>query len=773
MNKLIKILLLTLILFLTCKFTVIACGPGFPEYIYDSSQILTDYYPLISGVGSTDIKKIPILNQNFEVIAPLWGPEYMLPVYLASKNKQFPDNLKTAWVTSVKDPDKYPITGFYGKEYNTYKSIKDWMEVRNKYSKIDSTDAENLLKDYPFYIDKATDIRFQTATKKLIDLGKRFNQGELAQWINYQDQMFGMYFTSSPLPVTLSSPNSWQIFVLSIKKLLKINITEKYLPSEMVQENEYQLAAIEYYKENYDKAIEMFNNIYSNKNNVRHNDAALSLGWSYISKANQKHESDLKAESKDAEKNYIESLKIAQSYYEKILTDSSLSDVKLEIDKYFDYVLYRTDPVARLVRAGKIILTTNDQDEFLRNQDDYINLWYKYFYNQIGNKKDVPEYQQYSKKIKESGDEFSQFLLAWMDLKSYSLDENINKYKETQSALWLIVAQRQVSPDNQQWSYINNEINKINSDSPFYLTAQYYNLSSQSSDPKLKETIKEPIKKLIAQSEKNKQYNTQNLFNNLMFNLSDNLMEKQKYSMMNYLNLYSTWFEQTSWVPYYQYLDFETKDREFFISKEMKQTLASTDLDKLNDLLSNENIFTPKIKQYLRLLLFTKATVENRLDISKNIAVLLAKNNSIISVDLSAFIKSKNIEEQKYLAARFILNYPGVTDLSNDNFDEFLLGSVSDIKTIDNFKRNWDISLEDVVVQNTDKMQNKIGEAVDKIIIDFASNNPKYQSVPESLSQLVDFAHFGPGTSGQKAFQLLHTNYPSSTWAKQTPYWYE
>ena len=62
---------------------------------------------------------------------------------------------------------------------------------------------------------------------------------------------------------------------------------------------------------------------------------------------------------------------------------------------------------------------------------------------------------------------------------------------------------------------------------------------------------------------------------------------------------------------------------------------------------------------------------------------------------------------------------------------------------------------------------------IDSTVIEFASKNPQYRLVPETLSKLVDFAHFGPGASGQRAFQLLHTNYPGSYWAKQTPYWYE
>lgn len=773
MNKQIRVIFLFFIIFTLFKLPVWGCGPGFPEYIYDPNQILDDYYPLINEVGNTNPEKNPILNNNFEVITPFWGPEYLLPVYLASQNKKLPDSIKVALVKFYNDPYRYPIGGIFGSEYEPEKSIENWMEVRNKYSKLDPIKIDKNSKINEFYINLATDHRFQAATDKLTNLGSRFSKDQLEQWINYQDYMFSEYFELPVVLVKPSSPTFWQKIVLSINRIIKKEDVKNQLPLEIAQENEYQLAAIEYYKENYDEAIKLFRNIYNDKNNVRHDEAALSLGWSYIAMANQKYEIDLKSNDKNADKNYINNLKIAQKYYEKISTDTSLSDVKLEIDKYLDYVLYRTDPVTRMSRASKIILNTSEPSEFIRNLDDYVNLWYKYFYNQISNQKNVPEYKIYSKKIKESGDEFSQFLLAWTAVKSNSIDENIAKFKETQSPLWLILAQRQVSPDDQQWLYIESEINKITIESPFYLTAQYYKLDSKSRDKKMSDAVKKSIDVLILQTENNKQYSSQNLFKSIMYELVDDLAEKQKYSVMNYLNSYSIYFEGISWAPYYRYLNFETSEREFFISNKMKQILATLNIDKLNELLSKEDIFNPKIKQYLRLLLFTKATIENRFDISKNMATILAKNNATISKELTAFIKSTNPEEQKFLGAKFILDYPGVTDTLNDNFDEFLLGGVSEIKSIDNFQRNWEVGYNNAVLENSIKKENKIGEMVDSTVIDFASKNPKYRLVPEALSKLVDFAHFGPGTSGQRAFQLLQANYPGSYWAKQTPYWYE
>jgi hypothetical protein len=57
----------------------------------------------------------------------------------------------------------------------------------------------------------------------------------------------------------------------------------------------------------------------------------------------------------------------------------------------------------------------------------------------------------------------------------------------------------------------------------------------------------------------------------------------------------------------------------------------------------------------------------------------------------------------------------------------------------------------------------------------YAAANPKNAQVPEALYWLVRVGRYG-GThnhSGKRAFQLLHKTYPTSTWAKRSPYFYD
>jgi len=57
----------------------------------------------------------------------------------------------------------------------------------------------------------------------------------------------------------------------------------------------------------------------------------------------------------------------------------------------------------------------------------------------------------------------------------------------------------------------------------------------------------------------------------------------------------------------------------------------------------------------------------------------------------------------------------------------------------------------------------------------FARANPKHPQVPEALYWMIRAGRWGGSYnhSGKRAFELLHKTYPTSTWAKRSPYYYD
>ncbi|MFZ0705337.1 MAG: hypothetical protein WAM71_07020 [Candidatus Korobacteraceae bacterium] len=65
-----------------------------------------------------------------------------------------------------------------------------------------------------------------------------------------------------------------------------------------------------------------------------------------------------------------------------------------------------------------------------------------------------------------------------------------------------------------------------------------------------------------------------------------------------------------------------------------------------------------------------------------------------------------------------------------------------------------------------------------RVVLDWAKAHPDDQRLPEALHLVVRATRYGctdnkTGAISKQAFDLLHARYTSSTWAKQTPYWFK
>ena len=60
-------------------------------------------------------------------------------------------------------------------------------------------------------------------------------------------------------------------------------------------------------------------------------------------------------------------------------------------------------------------------------------------------------------------------------------------------------------------------------------------------------------------------------------------------------------------------------------------------------------------------------------------------------------------------------------------------------------------------------------------ILDYANKHPQNPRVPEALHWVIHVGHFGQGHnhSGRRAFTLLKSRYPASSWAKQNQFYYD
>jgi hypothetical protein len=65
-----------------------------------------------------------------------------------------------------------------------------------------------------------------------------------------------------------------------------------------------------------------------------------------------------------------------------------------------------------------------------------------------------------------------------------------------------------------------------------------------------------------------------------------------------------------------------------------------------------------------------------------------------------------------------------------------------------------------------------------RVAIDFAQKSPADPRAPEALHLAVRSTRYGctdkeTGRWSKAAFDLLHSRYPNTTWAKNTKYWFK
>lgn len=809
-------IVLSLGVFFALTSKVLACAPGFPSYFYTPYQIQNSYYPLIGGYKSTDSSRVPFLNNNYEVIGPKWGPEYMFPVYMTSIGKDLPKEIKDelAKYNEVSLPTHY-MPGDFDRIYSQWtepitNDISEWASASAKIigNKVSFGEYEEIRDQYGN--SNCNLPAFVKASETLKDRQTKFTPEQLKIWTENQNIVFkqcrGQLVHELPVNSHYKKPSFISEIVSWVSNLFGGKTSAPITSEALLQyDTEYQFAATKFYQGFFDEAVTLFTKIANNKNNPWRESAALSLGRTYIRNANYSYENDLKDKRTDAEKRYTETLNKAKNYLEKIISDSTLSGIKSDAEKYLDYVLYRTDPEKRLERASLAMESLSNGDHFRINLEDYVPLIYKSVYDEKQN--------EISDKLQKNGSGYSKFLISWWFPERVNISDSIKNYKESNSPIWLLLALRQAKYGDSNSEYLIQESGKISNNSPFYLSARYYTLllESQTKDEPKIIAIKAELESLINQTTKVGQPSAANLFTGLRFALASDNAEKQQFALLKVVGEQSYDFSQLSRTPFEvspmtQNVDKMVKKEVggYLLNPDYAKTLNNTSTTDLTKLMSGSKLEIKNLIQ-INLAIFTRAVITDNLDAAQITAVQLNSEDPTLASDLRNFVEAKDAVAKKYYAVLFLLKYPALdATFTSETYDEFSFQTVLGTKTFDSFRRNysyqdscpkltsWDIKQGKKPLPEVD-LTKLTGIEKEKAIIDrlipvnflsetvlnYANLNPAEKTIPEALHYIVNAVKLAgcsdenTSKNAKKAFQLLHNNYSGNYWTKQTPVWFE
>ncbi len=188
---------------------------------------------------------------------------------------------------------------------------------------------------------------------------------------------------------------------------------------------------------------------------------------------------------------------------------------------------------------------------------------------------------------------------------------------------------------------------------------------------------------------------------------------------------------------------------------------------------------------------WVRAVLLDRIPQGRALASRLAALRPQFRSSLDVWLAEKDPKAAKFEAVLLILRTPGMQPSIRDNF-----GRETAVNRIDDFRDNWwDLSEPDAISEKTPpflpdperiagqkewrRLQSEASRASDYLCretVAWARAHPDDARVPEALHLAVRTTRFTSGqhttTFPKQAFVLLHSRYPQSKWAAMTPYWY-
>lgn len=782
-----------------------ACGPFFPNYIYTPEDIEKKRNPFLF------VDPASFLNSHYEIILSNWNLQAFYPIYRDLTNNKISQEEKEQLV-------RYYNYEFYDIDQQLDEAIASWKEARKLIAKEDVEIDKYKCDDYNCYVNCLPDA-FLTAANTLKERSKVYNSDELKIWLDNQDKVFSncgtqksVGFKLSALPASLQESTNiaknqsflskvleffLKIFnkiTNSFKNLFTKKITkpeEKISNQEILKEEkisnqellrydqEYQRAALAFYQGNLDEAEKIFKEIADNPNHPWRAYGALALARIYIRRANEEYEKNWPNDNWEWEsrekaiqaRNAI--LEKAKIQLENILKDNSLNSVHEGARSLLNFVNFRIDPKKRFKEAEEILLTLRTPKEIINNLEDFSLL--------------LPEMER--DYILKNGKDLSQwiYIYVWGGLDQSNLEFALEQYQKTKSLHWLLASLKLMTPEHHLRDEIIKESLKIPKDSPVYLSANYYRLKLLIKMGENMEKIRKDIDSILATIPEEYPI-AKNYFNNLRMLTAKNLTESLSYSLRRVLAV------ETDSVS-------RVNEKGYLIDGKIKQLFNEfLPLEKWTEIVLANDIFPAEITKQIRLVAFVRAVLLDDFESAQRIASILASSDPTLKEDLSDFLKAKNYNEKKFTAAFFILKYYRLNHVLDSRLDEILVNKLS-VKEKDINQRNWwcpydqtstqeSYEIKDLMkfissqeIQKAKLENEKIYKIVapnylSEIVINYALENPNDPRIPEALHLAVMSTRFSEckddktSEFSQKAFQILHNNYPNNYWTKQTPYWY-
>lgn len=662
----------------------------------------------------------------------------------------------------------------------TSKPSADWIMARGKLTDEKKEVSTEKASGYFYYTNCLPDA-FRTATKTLEDRVAKYGADAAKEWLKGQDSVFAACDSE-----TASLPDQ---------------VTEG--PDWLKKDRAYQIAAALFYQGKMPEARSAFEAISRDNSSSWSSTAKFLVARTYIREASLLPTPDDGKIDPQVEAQNKELLGKAITALESVVEDRATADYRFSAERLLGLTKFRMIPQERRKQLGSVLRSKDENRNFYNDLTDYGIILNRITSDaaDAGRAIDQKEAEaagkeydyNYDLKLRDVAaadrqDELTDWIITFQAQDGF--DHALEMWKQSKNLPWFVAAISQANAKSNEFPALLTEADKIAQSSPAFATVRFHQVrllieSGRTAEAKKKFDEIGDLNLMPVSS--------QNSFLAQRTVFAANLDEYLKYAQRK--PAIFTWNETDREEP--AEIEGESKLKAW-------QTRAMFDAD--GSLFFNEKVplsvlkqaaVSPQLPEHLKKVLvtaaWTRAFVLKNAAVEKELAPLVARYNKAEAPQFEKYSATVDPIDKEAAAFIAILRNPATQPYIETGYGR----EDSTPGDIDSIRGNWwcvenhadksgiafpsFLTAAQVAEAKREKDQMIAGGDSATVLtsraLEFAAKNTRHPLTPEILHLAVRSTRYGcrdenTGKFSKQAFDLLHRQYKTSPWAKQTPYWF-
>ena len=542
----------------------------------------------------------------------------------------------------------------------------------------------------------------------------------LAEWVRGQDAVFKNCDGGEEMPAALPPE------------------TDSLLRAD----RQYQIAAAEFYAEQYEAAEKDFSAIAHDVDSPWRDLGELMVARTLIREATMEADEGKLPEAQEA--------------LDTIIANRQMAKWRSAAQKLRDFVAARLDPGGQIHLLSERLMRSESRPEFAHDLTDFTLLW---------DKNGAPEAET----------ELTDWIATFQAQNS---EHALERWRARPNDAWLVAALSSVPYDDPAVPELLAAAQRVRVATPAWASAAFYGITLQLARDETGAARKWVDQALTA----NPPPDVRNEFLAQRLALARNWEEFLRYSPRTPVAFDDEPVEYSG--PAYRSRK-HLFDTDFTIPLNLEAPLVRW-VDA-----ASTSLLPTDLQAEIAQAGWVRAVVLDRVPQAQALATRLAQLRPQLRTPLQAWLGERDLKAAKFQAVLLMLRTPGLQPAIRDKF-----GRVTAINRIDDFRDNWwDLSEPGSLAETApqflpasertegrrewQQLQTAALRAPDYLCREtvlWARAHPDDPRVPEALHLAVRTTKYTNGehttTFPKQAFVLLHTQYPKSKWAAMTPYWY-